>query len=154
MDPSQGTKERKRWGNREDRKEREMDHLELGKRGDVKDWGVEDKRVGGHMERNQWDECERLMKWIHGEITKKKRNIKDSDEDAKEKDISWCLKVMNRSESSVQALTSAAVAIVAQVGKLPWQPHLLAVNHLPRSNWHAVPTNTASHYVAWCLDAS
>lgn len=43
------------------------------------------------------------------------------------------------------AFTSAAVAIV---GRLPWQPYLLAINHLRRSDWDAVPTNAASHSAA------
>lgn len=46
-----------------------------------------------------------------------------------------------------QPAASAAVATVAQVGTLPWQPHLLAINHLPGSNC-AASTDAAGHYVA------
>lgn len=63
-----------------------------------------------------------------------------------EGNISWYLKVMNCMAGEKRtAFTSAAVATG---GRLPWQPYLLAINHLCRSDWDAVPTNTASHSTA------
>lgn len=51
------------------------------------------------------------------------------------------------------ALASAAVATVSQVGTLPWQPHLLAINHLPGSNC-AASTDAAGRYAARLFQAN
>ena len=53
---------------------------------------------------------------------------------------------MNCSASEIR--TGFTLAAVALVGRLPWQPYLLAINHLPQSDWNAVPINTASHSAA------
>lgn len=131
MDPRQRTKERGRRGSREDRRERGMDYQELGKR---EMWKIEGWRIRGWEDRRREREIsERKMNEMDSKMNMKLK-IKDSHEDVKEKDISWHLKVMNWLQCDwIQrmAFTTAAVAIVAQVGRLPWQPHLLAINHLP-----------------------
>lgn len=69
----------------------------------------------------------------NGGATKRKRRS----EEEERKELSVEERWTERKEADLRvaaALTSAAVAIVAEAGSSPWQPHLLAINHLPGSD--------------------